>query len=124
MVEYFREFDERHFGVGASHVNNPPAESLAKRVGGEVSDLNLVASLDEFEVTVHHLIGEDAPETVEKAGCLDVTDSHRGVTVTDVVLEPFVDADFPSLSCFLFIDCETVSCQELLPGQSGQVRVS
>ena len=119
VVEYFREFDERHFGVGASHVNYPPAESLAKRVGAEITNLDLVANLDEFEVAVHHLIGEDAPETVEKAGSLDVPDPHRCVTVADMVLESFVYADFPPLACFLFIDRETVSCQELLPGQPG-----
>ena len=64
MVENFRELDERHFCVRSSHIDYPPAECLAKGVGGEVPCFDLVAYLDELEMSVHHLARDDAAEPV------------------------------------------------------------
>ena len=119
MVENFRELDERHFCVGPCHIDDPPAEGLAEGVGGEVPSFDLVAHFNDLEVAVYHLVRDDTAESVEEARLADVTNLKSHVALTNEILEPLVDADFPPLTGLLFIDGETISREKLLPRKSG-----
>lgn len=119
MVKNFRQLDERHFRVWPGQINDPTAKGLAEGVGGKVTNFYLVAHLDQFKVSVHHLIRDDAAEPVEEARLAAVTDFQSLIALADEVLETLVDSDFPTLAGFLLIDGEAIPHQEFLPRQLG-----
>lgn len=122
MVEELGELDERHFSIGAGHIHDPAAESLAEGMCADVPCLQLIDGLDPFQVAIDHLAGQDRSVFGQEAGLRRVRASQCPPAVTDMLLEALVDPHLPSLSGLLFVQGErAVLGQYLLPAERPQV---
>ena len=67
MVEELGELDEGHFSIGAGHVHDPAAKSLAEGMCADVPCLQLIGGLDPFQMAIDYLAGQDRSVFAEEA---------------------------------------------------------
>ena len=122
MVENLGEFDERHLAMLTRRLDDLAAEGLAETMGAKVFDIKVVACLDDFELPVDHLRGEDIAATVEKAILVGVTDIQCVVAVADMPLERGIDLNIAALTRLLLNKREARAVEELSPLERPQIR--
>ena len=122
MIEDFRQFNESHFSISASHVDNPPAEGLAEGVGREVLDPDMINGLDPLEMAIYHLVGQDRSVFAQEARLCRVWTSKSAPAVADMLLEPLIDFYLAAFPCLFLVQGEGSGFGEnLFPTKHPQV---
>lgn len=122
MVENLGELDKCHFAMLTRRLDDLAAEGLAETMGTKVLDIKVVACLDDFELPVDHLRGEDIAATVEKAILVGVTDIQCVVAVADMLLKGGVNLDVAPLARLLLDERKVMTIKKLTPPQCAQIR--
>lgn len=104
MVENLRKFDECHFAMLSSRVDNLATKGLTETVAAKVFDIKVVSMLDAFKMAIYHLRRDNCSCVVEEAKFVVVLNIKGVITFADMSLKCAIYLDVAAFSGLLLDD--------------------